>query len=88
MAPDERAEFYKRHVKDPRRPRRGSPVSDGDLREVAKLYRTAYERDDPPTRTIADTMHVSRPTAARWVGKARERGFLGKAKRGQAGEAS
>jgi hypothetical protein len=50
------------------------------------VYRAAVENGDPPTQTIADVMHASRPTAARWVAKARERGMLGESLPGKAGE--
>jgi Family of unknown function (DUF6214) len=84
---DEAAAFYSAYVQDARPPRKGSPVTDERLREVATRYRAAVERGDPPTQTIGDEMHASRPTAARWVQKARERGFLGPAVPGRAGEA-
>jgi hypothetical protein len=82
----ERATFYERYAKDARRPRRGSPVTDEHLRRVAALYRAALERGDPPTQTVGDEMHAGRSTAARWVAKARERGLLGEALPGKAGE--
>lgn len=76
-----------RYAKGGRRPRQGSPVTDHQLGEVAQLYRAAIAQGVPPTQTIADEMHAARSTAARWVGKARERGFLGAALPGRAGEA-
>jgi hypothetical protein len=84
----DRDAFYERYRRGARRPRRGSPVSDANLRQVADLYRAAFRRGDPPTRTIADEMHIARSTAARWVAKARDRGMLGPAMQGKAGEAS
>ena len=83
----DRARFYERFAKDVRQPRSGSPLTDEHLGQVAELYRAAVERGDPPTQTVAETMHVTRPTAGRWVAKARERGLLGPAKRGRGGEA-
>lgn len=82
------ASFYRRYTDDARHPRQGSPLTDENLRQVASIYRAATKRGDPPTQTVADSLKVARSTAARWVGKARERGFLGPALRGQAGEAS
>ena len=82
------ARFYERFAKDVRQPRSGSPLTDEHLGQVAELYRAAVDRGDPPTQTVAETMHVTRPTAGRWVAKARERGLLGPAKRGRGGEAS
>jgi hypothetical protein len=82
----ERAEFYEQFATGSRRPRQGSPLTDDNLRQVAELYRVAVERGDPPTQTVADAMHVARSTAARWVGAARKRGFLGPAVRGRGGE--
>jgi hypothetical protein len=70
-----------------RRPRRGSPITDANLNAVAERYREALERGDPPTQSVARELNVARSTAARWVTKARERGFLGPALQGRAGEA-
>jgi len=68
-----------------RLPRRGVPLDDEHLRKVAEVYR------DPrggrhPTEFVAEQLHATRPTAGRWVMKAREKGFLGKARDRQAGE--
>jgi len=82
----ERAKLYARHVEGARQPRRGSPITDENLRQVAGLYRAAMERGDPPTQTVADAMGVPRSTAARWVAKARERDLLGPSLRGRPGE--
>jgi hypothetical protein len=54
---------------------------------VAELYPTAVAHGDPPDEAIARAMHASRSSAARWVRMARERGFLGPALKGRAGEA-
>lgn len=69
-----------------RQPRRGIPISDDDLREIAALYRAAVLEGRPPTKTVSDAMHVSRPTASRWIARARERKMLGAALTGRAGE--
>jgi hypothetical protein len=86
--PMESAEFYERYARNARRPRRGSPLTEENLRDVAELYRAAVRRGDPPTQTVATTMNVARSTAARWVAAARNHpaGLLGPAQRGRAGE--
>jgi hypothetical protein len=49
-------------------------TSDEHLREVAKVYMAATEK---PTRAVEEAFRpISHSTAARWVGKARQRGFL------------
>ena len=59
-------------------PRRGrQPLSDEELREVARDYRTFVklgQRD--PTIQVALKHHGSRSTASRWIRRARELGFL------------
>lgn len=59
---------------------------DVDLIGVAKSYRKAHELGQPPTETVAREFNVSRPTASRWIRQCRERGLLGPAKPGAAGE--
>lgn len=80
------ANAYNEYVQDARRPRSGAPLTDDDLQNVADLYRAALADGRPPTQTIANEMHASRATAARWVARARERGLLGAAIPGRAGE--
>lgn len=54
-------------------------TSDEHLREVAEVYKSAGKN---PTRAVAyHWPYHSYSTAARWVGEARERGFLPPAKR-------
>ena len=84
---DERAELYERFAKNGRRPRRGSPITDDNLRQVSTIYQAAVANGDPPTQSTADALHVSRSTASRWIAGARKRGLLGPAIRGRAGEA-
>jgi hypothetical protein len=86
LTSNERSDFYGRFAQGARRPHRGSPVTDENLRQVADLYRAALERGDPPTKTIGLELHIGRSTAARWVAEARKRGLLGPALRGRAGE--
>ncbi len=59
-------------------------VTDDLLRDVARVYRA--NRDSSPTASVQETFTVSRATATRWIKLARERGFLGKAIKGKAGE--
>jgi hypothetical protein len=67
---------------------RGVSLSDEHLREVAERYRAALDRGiRSPTQTVANELNAPRSTVARWVATARERGLLGPAMRGRAGEA-
>ena len=54
-------------------------ITDELLQEVADIYREALIRNAPPTNAVANEKHVSRPTAGRWVVRARRAGFLGPA---------
>lgn len=47
----------------------------GALRYVAQVYRLAHFLGEPPTRAVEQT-GLSRPTAGRWVARARDAGFL------------
>lgn len=66
--------------------RRGKPVTDAHLREVVQVYRDATATKQRPKQTIARVFHVSTSTASRWIRAARDRGFLGDAIPGVAGE--
>jgi hypothetical protein len=66
------------------RGRRG--LRDDFFREIAKQYRRALAEGLRPTTAIADAHGVGRSTAASWVRRAREKGFLGAAQPGRAGE--
>jgi hypothetical protein len=69
-------------------PRRGRRLTDERLEEVARTYRDAVARGTPPIESIkAQFAPLPHSTAQRWVKRARERGFLGPAIRGLAGEA-
>jgi hypothetical protein len=65
--------------------RRGR-ITDAYLREVAQVYRDAFDRGDPPTVAVQAFFGLSRSTAGRHVGLAREHGFLNPTPRGVAGE--
>jgi hypothetical protein len=62
-------------------------VNDDALRLVTDVYRSAILAGNPPTQAVAHHLFFEvRSTAARWVMRARERGFLGPAEPGRAGE--
>jgi hypothetical protein len=63
-------------------------VTDTTLKDVARVYRRAWESGEAPTRAVEKHFYKSHSTAARWVGMARERGFLGKADGRRGGEVS
>jgi hypothetical protein len=69
-----------------RQPRPGVLVSDDHLRQVEAAYRAAMAQGQPPTRAVMEQWHVARATASRWIARARDRGFLGAARQGVAGE--
>lgn len=54
------------------RPRLG----DDTYRRVADVYTAALRQGLPPTKTVGDAESISRATAATWVRRARQRGFL------------
>jgi hypothetical protein len=83
---EEKRQFYQRYSQA-RRPKQGSAITDEQLEQVATVYRRAVEDGKRPTEIVGETMNVARSTAARWITRARERGFLGPALRGRAGEA-
>lgn len=53
--------------------------------EVSRVYAEAWHRGDPPTKAVAGWGNVSDSTAAKWVSKARELGFLGPTTKGRPG---
>ncbi len=54
-------------------------MSDEFLREVADVYRDAHARKVSTQRAIQERWPTTDANARRWVARARERGFLGKA---------
>lgn len=64
---------------DGEKPRkRGRPLTDEHLQEVAAEYRRVIASDErAPMLYLADIYGVSRSTVDYWVRKARERGYLG-----------
>jgi hypothetical protein len=59
-------------------------ITDDVLREVADVYRDNIS--DKPTEAVAEHFGKQHRTAALYIKRARERGFLGAAIRGKAGE--
>jgi len=59
--------------------RRGRPVSDEELRRVAEIVEA---NDYDPRKEVMRTLHVSGRTASRWIAAAKDRGFVGAAKKG------
>jgi hypothetical protein len=66
-------------------PRRN--LSDDLLSRVAATYREALAAGEPPTRAVERDLAVSHSQAAKYVSRARQRGFLGPTRSGVAGEA-
>jgi hypothetical protein len=62
-------------------------ITDSKLQQVAEVYRLAWEAGNPPTAAVEKYFSKSHSTAARWVGLAREQGFLGKPNGRRGGEA-
>lgn len=60
------------------RMKEAGPVTE-TLEMVAWIYRTAFAVGDSPTKQVADAFDIPRPTADRWVRRARDRGLLGDA---------
>ena len=66
---------------------RQQEYDDQHFRDVADWYRRAVaEIPRSPTKWLAEQLHVSEPTARRWVQRARDRGHLGPSTPGRAGE--
>jgi hypothetical protein len=63
--------------------RRPLPVE--HLVDVAETYLAAWENGESPTKAVGAWGHVSDSTAAKWVSRARQAGFLEKTTKGKAG---
>jgi hypothetical protein len=63
---------------------RRNKITDQFLRRVAEVYRAHVE--DAPTAAVAEQFNVSHRTAGDYLRQARERGHLGAAIKGKAGE--
>ncbi len=62
------------------------PLSDDFLREVARVYSAAWQAGGTPTKAVQEQLGPTQyGTAARWVMKARVRGFLGATSPGKSG---
>ena len=55
---------------------RAEGPTDESLRLVAHIHQTAAAIGDSPVKAVVNSIGISRPTATRWVRKAREKGFL------------
>ncbi len=60
--------------------------TDEALKHVAAIYRFTHALGESPTKGVQERLGLPRSTAARWVALARERGYLGAASVGKAGE--
>ena len=81
---DQREQFSRALGEGQRKPRRGKRLQDDELRQVADVYRSAFELGRPPTAAVQDEFRIAYPTAGRWVMEARRRGFLPPTTRGVA----
>jgi hypothetical protein len=61
-------------------------LSDEALQLTALVYRFAFVIGDPPAWAVHKRLGIPRSTAGRWIGLARERGYLGPPQPGRAGE--
>lgn len=75
---------WERH--QPRTRRRRARITDDVLKGVAEVYRSAWKSSESPTVAVSEHFHISHSSAARRVGQARERGFLGKSDGTRGGE--
>lgn len=84
-------QIEREHRRRLRGTRRKGRVTDKDLEEVARVYRANGQTGNPTAAVHAHFRETGRPvsraTAGRWVGMARDRGYLGQApSKGVAGE--
>lgn len=61
-------------------------LDDAFYGEVATAYRSAVAYGFPPRATLAADSGAPRATVTRWINEARQRGLLGAARHGRAGE--
>jgi hypothetical protein len=66
-----------------RRGPKGHPPE--QYRDVALVYADAYRAGDNPRVAVMNHFEVAKDTAAKWVQRARELGFLGQTVKGRAG---
>ena len=68
-------------------PRRGRALVDDVLREVAEIYRAAFDKGQPPVvEAVAEHFCISKSAANKRSRAARRAGFLGAAVGPKAGE--
>jgi Mn-dependent DtxR family transcriptional regulator len=66
--------------------KRRNRITKDHLAEVAQIYKKAVDAGEHPTQAVAKAMNVSHSAASKYVGKAREEGFLDKTRQGVAGK--
>jgi hypothetical protein len=64
--------------------KRGSELTDVDLKATAKVYRRAYDGGEPVTKAVADHFGISTSAAAKRIMRARDAGLLDGIGRGMA----
>ena len=62
---------------------RPGPKATHDLRQVARIYQQAWKSGEPPTKTVADELVISRSAAAKLVARARAEALLPPTTRGR-----
>ncbi len=67
------------------RPDASEGPTDENLRVVSIIYRRAFVLGDAPTKAVTQGLGLNPNTAARWVMKAREKGYLPPTEKGKAG---
>jgi hypothetical protein len=80
----ERDDAYSQLLENTRPVRRGAPITDDHLKQVAAVYGEALVNGEPPLRTVEAQFKAKRSTASKWVAMARQRGHLGPARQGKA----
>lgn len=71
-------------IPGPQRPAR-EPARDDHYRAVAAVYAAALRAGRSPTRAVQEHYSTGKSTAASWVARARQRGFLPTTTRGRSG---
>ena len=57
-------------------PAPGAPITEQDLRQVAKIHDQAVTNDDNPAERNCEVKFVSKPTAYRWISRAKKEGHI------------
>ena len=75
-AAEAETEFLQSRIGRKAAPHGGRPYTDEELQHVANLYMTAWERQIPVQRSVADALDISLSTAAKRIMAARKRGLI------------